>query len=141
MHRRGPIKRSQRNLVAAVKERSLVQQVRRIRLRQLDHRRERRVVHCRAHGGIGAISPQRREVVLSQRVVKVVPHQLVFAVDGVVDTHDVLANLGRLGNRGDVLCAVVEVRLGERARVQLENGILVNQVGWDYIAGERLPGC
>ena len=135
------VNRGQSDLVAAVKESGFVEQVGRIRLGQLDDRRVGRVVHGRAYRRIGAVAPQRREEVLGQRVMEIVPHQLELAVDGVVDAHNVFPNIGRLRNGRDVLRSVVEVWFRERARIQLKNRILVDQVGGDDVARERLSWC
>ena len=134
----GARNRGQGDLVAAVKESGFVEQVGRIRLGQLDDRRVGRIVHGRSYGWIAAVAPQRREVVLGQRVMEIVPHQLVLAVDRVVDAHDVFADVGRLRNGRDVLRSVVEVWFRERARIQLKNRVLVHQVGGDDVARERL---
>jgi len=63
----------QSDLVAAVENGGLVEQVGRIGLSQLDDSRKRRIVHCGAHGRIRAVAPQWREVLLEERVVQVVP--------------------------------------------------------------------
>ena len=72
---------------------------------------------------------------------EVMAHQLILAVDGVVDADHVFANVGRLRDGCDVLGAVVVVRLGKGARIHLQNRILVDQVGRDMLFGKRLSGC
>src|ERR1700758_889734 len=55
-----------------------------------------------------------------------------------VDAHDVFTNVGRLRNGRDVLRAVIEVRLRERSRIDLQNRILIKEVGGDHIVWEWL---
>src|ERR1700728_3113553 len=67
---------------------------------------------------------------------QVMAHQLVLAVDGVVDAHHIFADLGWLRDGCDVLGAIVVVWFREGARVDLEDRVLVDQVGWNHVAWE-----
>ena len=70
---------------------------------------------------------------------EVMAHQLKLAVDGVVDANHVFSDIGRLRDGRDVLIGA-EVRLRERARIQFEDSVLVDQVGGDDITREWLSG-
>ena len=69
---------------------------------------------------------------------EVMAHQLELAVDGVVDADHVFTDVGRLRDGRNVLRAVVVVRLREGSRIHLEDRVLVDQVGGDDVAWERL---
>src|SRR6202789_2355340 len=64
-------------------------------------------------------------------------HELEFAVDGVINANYIFANIRRLRDGGDVLVGA-EVRVREGARVQFQNGVLIDQVRGNSVARERL---
>src|ERR1700677_4596931 len=64
-------------------------------------------------------------------------HQLKLAVDGVVDANHVFTDIGR-GRDGRNELTGAEVRLRERARIQFEDSILVDQVGGDDVSVKGL---
>ena len=135
------VNRGQSDFVAAVKERGFVEQVGRIRLGQLDGRRVGRIVHRRADRRIAAVAPQRREVVLCQRVVEICPMSWYLLLIAVVDAHNVFTDIGRLRNRRRCIASVVEVRFRECACVQLKHRVLIDQVGGnDVCPMERFSG-
>src|SRR5580704_12338237 len=64
-------------------------------------------------------------------------HQLKFAVDGVVNANDIFSYVGGLRDGRNVLVGA-QVWVGESARIQFEDSVLVDQVGRDDIAWEGL---
>ena len=125
------------NGVAAIEKSRLVEQGRGKRLRQFHGSRPGWVEHRRSHGWIGAIAPQRRIVALGDLIMKVMAHQLQLVIDLVIDADYVLSNVRGLRYGRDVL-AGSKVWLWERARVQLADCILIDQVSRYRVVRKRL---
>jgi hypothetical protein len=70
----------------------------------------------------------------------VVPHQRQLVIDGVVNSHQIFADIRRLLERCyERITSVAGVWLGNGAGAHKENGIRIDQVCWNGVVWKRLP--